>query len=107
MPVEHDVGRYGAGSVDNHWRESVFGAELMTPRVSVSSGDQPLSKVTIAALADLGYEVDYTHAESYTLPGGETSPREAGELRGLHVADDIRRGPTGVAVTSPQPMVTP
>ncbi|MCY4375101.1 MAG: hypothetical protein OXC31_15170 [Spirochaetaceae bacterium] len=103
VPVENDAGRYGAGSVDNHWRESVFGPELMTPRLSKSSGDQPLSTVTIAALADLGYHVDFTHAEAYTLPGG-TPFRVAGELQELHLGDDIRRGPTGVALTSPQPI---
>ena len=45
-----------------HWRVSVFGLELMDPRM-----DGPLSKITIQALADLGYSVDVTQADPYTL----------------------------------------
>lgn len=38
---------------------------------SVSSSSK-LSKITVAALADLGYRVDYTQADSYTLPGSSS-----------------------------------
>ncbi len=49
-----------------HWRDSVFGVggELMTP----SGGRGTLSAITIQALADLGYSVDVTQADPYTLP---------------------------------------
>ena len=43
-----------------HWRTSVFGQELMT-----YGGD--LSAITIQSLADLGYSVDVTQADPYTL----------------------------------------
>ena len=57
---------------DSHWRESVFGHELMTPILNVGQ-EQPLSAVTIQSLADLGYGVDLSHAESFSLPRSATS----------------------------------
>ena len=37
VPVENDSSRYGRGALDTHWRESVFGAELMTTAVVIDS----------------------------------------------------------------------
>ena len=62
----------GAGRADSHWRESVLGHELMTPILTVGQA-QPLSAITIESLADLGYGVDVSRAESYTLPPPSTS----------------------------------
>lgn len=62
----------GAGRADGHWRESVLGHELMTPILTVGQA-QPLSAITIQSLADLGYGVDVSRAESYTLPRPATS----------------------------------
>ena len=72
VPVENDVAAYGSGALDLHWRESVFGAELMT--TLLETAQPPVSLVTIASLADLGYEVDATRAESYELPASGTAP---------------------------------
>ena len=61
----------------------------------LSSSSGQLSKITIAALADLGYDVDYTQAEPYTLPAGST-------LR-LHLRDQVHRGPLpGSAIPNQQ-----
>ena len=57
----------GAGRADGHWRESVLDHELMTPLLTVGQV-QPLSAITIQSLADLGYGVNVSRAESYTLP---------------------------------------
>ena len=54
VPVEKSGG---------HWRTPVLGDELMS-----SSGISTLSAITIQALADLGYSVDVTQADPYTLP---------------------------------------
>lgn len=62
VPVENGA---EPGSSDSHWRESVFGHELMTPYLTGSS--QPLSLVTIESLYDLGYETDPNAADEYTL----------------------------------------
>ncbi len=50
----------------SHWRPEVFGSELMTGRWS---DHVPTSAVTLQALADLGYTVDLSLADPYTLPG--------------------------------------
>ena len=102
VPVENNTQRYGTGGLDGHWREAVFDTELMTPSIESGSTDDPLSKLTIAALADLGYQVDYTEAESYTLPS--TSLTTSSLLRSalvpgaeLQLGNDIRQGPVIVA----------
>ena len=51
-----------------HWRGSVFGDELMTP-----SGTGALSAITVQSLADLGYVVDITQADPFTLPAAGVS----------------------------------
>ncbi len=95
VPVENDTEKYGVGGLDGHWREAVFGNELMTATISTDSqASQPLSKVTIASLADLGYRVDYTQADSYSLPSPSRSLLRAQSAQGeLHLGDHIRRGP--------------
>lgn len=56
----------GPGTRDGHWRESVFGHELMTG--FIEAAENPISRVTIAALEDLGYEVNYDAADAFVLP---------------------------------------
>lgn len=50
------------GSIRSHWRESVYGSELMTPVLTYYER-HPISIVTIQALRDLGHWVN----ESYEL----------------------------------------
>ena len=49
-------------AVLGHWRAPVLEGELM-----VSDGSGALSAITVQSLADLGYGVDVTQADSYTL----------------------------------------
>lgn len=56
----------GAGTAYSHWSENIFNTEIMTGYAE-SSGNMPLSILTVAALEDLGYSVDYTAAEAYAL----------------------------------------
>lgn len=63
VPVANTGGR---GTRCGHWRESVFGNELMTG--FLNAGSNPISRMTIASLEDLGYEVNYAAAEPYSLP---------------------------------------
>lgn len=53
-----------------HWSEDDFKTELMTPESNFGSGQTsaPLSRVSLAALKDIGYSVDLDEAESYSLP---------------------------------------
>lgn len=64
VPVEGN--NSPAGSRDAHWRESVFRTELMTPYISGTSN--PISRVTVASLADLGYTVNMSAANAYVAP---------------------------------------
>jgi len=57
----------GPGTAGSHWSEKVFGNELMTGYLN-SGVDNLLSSVTVGALADLGYSVDYSKADAYSLP---------------------------------------
>jgi hypothetical protein len=63
VPVENTG---GPGTRDSHWRESIFNAEMMTG--FVDPGGNPMSRVTIASLQDLGYTVNLAAAEPYSLP---------------------------------------
>jgi hypothetical protein len=63
VPVEN---KGGQGTADSHWREAVFGNELMTG--FVGRAGNPISRLTVACLRDLGYVVDFDAAEPYELP---------------------------------------
>lgn len=56
----------GGGTEDAHWSEDVFGRELMTGWSS-SSLPMPLSRLTIGAMEDLGYTVNYSAADVFSL----------------------------------------
>ena len=66
VPVENE-------SWPSHWRESVFGDEVMTTSPS-QNFNAPLSAITIQALADLGYKVDVSKADPYRLPPPSSKP---------------------------------
>jgi len=63
VPVENTG---GPGTKNSHWRETVFRNELMTG--FVAGPPNPMSRLTVASLKDLGYVVDLTKAEAYSLP---------------------------------------
>lgn len=56
----------GPGTQNEHFRENIFGNELMTG--SMAGEGNVLSRLTIAVLDDLGYTVDYASADRYALP---------------------------------------
>ena len=63
VPVENTG---GSGTADGHWRETVFRNELMSGFISAPGN--PISRMTVASLADMGYVVDMDAAEPYSLP---------------------------------------
>jgi hypothetical protein len=85
VPVENTGGE---GTADGHWRESVFGAELMTG--FVDPGNNPLSRVTLASLADQGYAVNLGGADPYSLT---LDLRDPGARPRLAIGDDVLRVP--------------
>ena len=64
VPVESTG---GPGTADSHWRDSTFASELMTGYLD--GGRNALSRVTVGAMADLGYAVSYAAADPYGRPG--------------------------------------
>eukprot|EP00179_Madagascaria_erythrocladioides_P022190 CAMPEP_0198332402 /NCGR_PEP_ID=MMETSP1450-20131203/18255_1 /TAXON_ID=753684 ORGANISM="Madagascaria erythrocladiodes, Strain CCMP3234" /NCGR_SAMPLE_ID=MMETSP1450 /ASSEMBLY_ACC=CAM_ASM_001115 /LENGTH=434 /DNA_ID=CAMNT_0044036853 /DNA_START=296 /DNA_END=1600 /DNA_ORIENTATION=+ len=62
VPLESSGGDGTAGS---HWSEDIFGTELMTGFADPVS--DPLSRLTIGGLEDLGYDVDYSNADPFAL----------------------------------------
>jgi hypothetical protein len=59
IPVE--AGSYG------HWDENTLQEELLTPYAESIGTKMPLSEVTIASLRDIGWNVNYGAAESFSL----------------------------------------
>jgi hypothetical protein len=78
VPVENTG---GAGTKNSHWRDTVFKNELMTG--FVNAAPNPISRVTVASLKDLGYLVDLSKAEPYALPN-LLRLAEAGSLVAAH-----------------------
>jgi hypothetical protein len=65
----------GSGTRDSHWRESTFDEEIMTGYSEVGGLDQPISLMTVLSLQDLGFQVDSTQADPFSIsvagaPGG-------------------------------------
>lgn len=90
----------GSGTRDAHWKESVFGNEIMTGFVGPGTS-LPVSRVTIASLADLGYTVNLAAADPFSAPAGALASLVAGSSRvapGLsNLADAILADPTAFA----------
>ena len=92
VPVENSTGR--SGSDNGHWRNSVFGNELLTAFQKIGIRE-PASAITIRSLADLGYTVNLDLAEPYRLPlaGARAAPDPD---RVIFLGDDILREPIRV-----------
>lgn len=92
VPVENTG---GSGTQDSHWRESVFGRELMTGWIGGATN--PLSRTTIGSLADLGYSVQLDAAEPFDisaalrLPGPAPVRMDEVILKPTHGIDDAGR----------------
>ncbi len=70
------------GISDVYWRASVFGDEVMTPYVTGDS--QPLSRITLEALYEVGYELDVMTADPFTLAGARSArPRGPKKYYGI------------------------
>jgi hypothetical protein len=87
VPVE---GTGGPGTRNSHWRETVFKNELMTG--FLNNGSNPLSIVTIASLADMGYVVDSGEDDAFVIAPPFTAP-PAGRLAPVLLVDDGWKGP--------------
>jgi hypothetical protein len=91
VPVENTG---GAGTRDGHWRESIFGRELMTGFLN-NGAVNPLSAITVAALGDLGYTVSLDNAEGYTVSASLRSAMVESSAA-LHTSGRAVRGGVGL-----------
>lgn len=90
VPVE-DTG--GPGTQCGHWDEDTFGNELMTG--FLNAGSNPLSGLSVAAIRDLGFEVDPGAADPYDLPD-PLALHDHDHDHGLDIASqEILYGPFG------------
>ena len=89
VPVENTG---SPGTRDAHWRESVFGPELMTGLLDTPS--DRLSVVSVGAMQDLGYTVNFNAAEVYVLP--PITPAALRSQPAIELGDDILRLPIRV-----------
>ncbi|PRY72472.1 DUF4214 domain-containing protein [Marivita geojedonensis] len=65
---------------EQYWSEAILDSELMTPRIEfrgagssprpINIADNPLSALTVGAMQDLGYTVDYGEADPFRLSPG-------------------------------------
>ena len=62
VPVENTG---GSGTANSHWRTSVMQRELM--QGFAVNPVQPLSRITVGSLQDLGYTVNLTAADAFSL----------------------------------------
>ncbi|WP_420636765.1 leishmanolysin-related zinc metalloendopeptidase [Candidatus Palauibacter sp.] len=91
VPVEN-LG--GGGSANLHWRGAVLRGELMRP-LNALGAPETFSAITIQSMADLGYTVDVSLAEPYTLPARRAAAGEA-PGRVVDLGDDVLTGPLQV-----------
>lgn len=91
VPVENTG---GSGTRNSHWRESVFSNELMTGWIGPGTS-LPISRITIASLADLGYSVNIAAADPFAPAGSVSqslvSGSTTGGTAGLLSGSDSRR----------------
>jgi hypothetical protein len=108
VPVENCVGESNCGSatLNAHWRESVFGAELMTGFKNPDVAN-PLSRLSIASLWDEGYTVNYAGADAFVLAPQITALAAARSGKGrLEFGDDLLRIPIQVVDEQGRPVRT-
>lgn len=70
--------QYGPGTCEGHWKESVFGTELMTGFLN-GGVSNPLSRITLGSMQDLGYSIDLTKADPYSIPAAGTASVRSGK----------------------------
>jgi hypothetical protein len=87
-PVENTG---GPGTANSHWRESVLNNELMTGYLN-SGGSNPMSQLTVRSLIDLGYQVNVSAADAFSV---SLSLRAEGDVARpqLRLHNDVYTGP--------------
>ena len=79
--------------IHGHWRESVFGDEIMTSSIDLENDEDPISAITLQAFADVGYEVDVSRADDYELPSSDDIQARRRTGRIFDLSNDVVWGP--------------
>lgn len=88
VPVENTG---GGGTANSHWRESVLKNELMTGYLN-SGGTNPLSQLTARSLIDLGYVINTSAADAFSLTLSLRADRTGASGRVFDLSNDIYHG---------------
>lgn len=78
----------GDGTALAHWEEDVFLNELMTGFID-TSGNNPISNMTIAALEDLGYETTYVATPCFLTGTRIATPCGTTQIEDLSIGDPV------------------
>ncbi len=98
VPLQSTAANVAGG----HWSEGALTIELMTPSISLSNPNTPLSRITVGLMRDIGYQVRYEGADPFSISsalyqqgtspriplGHDVAPIVGGELK---VAPTVRR----------------
>ena len=89
------------GTRDAHWRENTFNQEMMTGYLDPAP---PISAITVGGLKDLGFTVDDSKADPYTVPPTGFLPSMSAAVRRTdweHVVRPVGRLVNGTLVKTP------
>lgn len=92
----------GGGTQDGHWSEATLGNELMTGYIN--SGSNPFSKISVASLGDVGYSVNTSKADSYSIPGNRRAAKAADDQQAPD-DDQVILGPDTEVLLQPEGVI--
>jgi hypothetical protein len=97
----------GGGTAGAHWSESVFRTELMTGYSEAAGVPMPLSRLTVAAMQDMGYTVNYAAADAFSRPSQTAGNAAASSASGSSTTNPLQRPARGGSPpTTPLPVPT-
>jgi|GEM_PF-1326182 len=97
----------GGGTAGAHWSDSVFKTELMTGYSEAPGVPMPLSRLTVAAMQDMGYTVNYAAADAFSRPSQTAGNAAASSASGSSTTNPLQRPARGGSpLTSPLPLPT-
>jgi hypothetical protein len=88
----------GAGTARGHWDEETYQNELMTGFLSGKT--QPMSKLTVQSLKDIGYTVDVTKADNFLIPGGVAVTKAPVTATKAPTKAPVTKAPTSAGATN-------
>lgn len=89
VPLYEDTTQ--SGSYASHWSTNVIGTEIMSVGWdTTSTALRPFSRITVGAMHDIGYKVNYAAADPYTRPADRVAVAATG-ARPTSVYGDVHQ----------------